>query len=169
MKRLIRILLAVTAIIAATSCSASQDFKVTSCSVESVTPSGLRSLKAVLGVGVSNPGPQLTISRLEGTVKDAGREIATFQAGKVSVARRSSSVYPLSCSGTLSKGVGLGDLLKLAASKDYESMTVDMTMRVRLRCGLGKTFRFKDIKILDLIGGDLTASYLDLVIDEMMI
>lgn len=169
MKRLLSILLLFAAIVAASSCSAGQGFKVTSCSVQSITPSGLRAIKAVLNVGVDNPGPQLTITKVEGTVYDAGREFATFQAGKVTVARRSSAVYPLPCSGSLSKGIGLGDMLKLAASKDFAQKTVDLTMKVKLRCGLGKTLKFKDIKILDLLEGDIAAAYLDMVINEMMI
>ena len=169
MKRLLYILLALTVAAAVSSCSAGQGFKITSCSVQSLTPSGLRAVKAVLNLGVTNPGPQLTISKITGTVMDGEREFAAFEAGKVTVARRSSAVYPLSCSGSLSKGIGLSDLLKLASSKDFEEMTVDLTMRVRLRCGLGKTLKFKNIKILDLIEGDIAAAYLDMIINELAV
>lgn len=169
MKRLLTILSLVLVIFITGSCSMSRSFQVTSCSVASISPSGLKGVKAVLNVGIINHLMGLTVTGIDGVINNNGEEFATFEAGKVSVPRRSEGVYPLNCSGAVSKGVGLTDLLKLAVKKDFSEMTVDMAIKVRLRCGLGKTIRIKDLKVTELMEPKVAAAYLDLIINEMMI
>ena len=169
MRRLFTIIALASVLVVAAGCSAADGFKVTSCSVASLTPSGLRAVKAVLKIGITNPMPALTISKVNGVIHDGDREVATFNAGKLSVDRRCSKVYPLACSGAISKEVGLGELLKIAATQDFESMTVDLTLKIRLKCGLGKTLRFKDIKVTDLLESDVAAAYLEMIINEAFV
>ena len=169
MKRILTILTLIAAMFVAGGCAGTKGFKVTSCSIASISPSGLKGVKAVLDVGIINPLMNLTISRVDGVILNNGQEFATFEAGKVSVPRRSEGVYPLPCSGSISKGIGLTDLLKLAVTQDFSGMTIDMAVKVKLRCGLRKTVRFKDIKITDLMKPEVAAAYLDIVINETMI
>jgi hypothetical protein len=169
MRRLFLIITAAMTLFMAAGCSTDKGLNVTSCSVASVTPNGLRALKAVLKVGIVNPMSNLTISRIDGVVNNEGREIATFNTGKIKVSKRSNKVYPLTCNGALSKDVGLTDLLRLAASQDFSGMTVDLNVKVKFFLGIGKTFRFKDIKITDLMEPVVAAAYLDLIIKETMI
>ena len=169
MRRLFLLIAAATALLAAAGCSSDKGFKVTSCSVASVTPNGLKALKAVLKVGIVNPLSNLTISRIDGVINNEGRALATFNTGKIKVAKRSDKVYPLTCSGTIAPDVGLMDLLKLATSQDFSAMTVDLSVRVNFFLGIGKTFRFKDIKVTDLMEPSVAATYLDLIINETMI
>jgi len=153
----------------AAGCSSDNGLKVTSCSVASVTPSGLKALKAVLKVGIVNPMSNLTISRIEGVINNEGRPLASFNTGKIKVAKRSDKVYPLTCEGSIARDVGLMDLLKLAASQDFSGMTVDLAVKVKLFLGISKTFRFNDIKVTDLMEPGVAAAYLDLIINETMI
>lgn len=142
---------------------------MTSCSVSSITPNGLKGIKAILDVGIINPMMNLTITKINGVINNNGQEFATFEAGKVSVPRKSEGVYPLPCSGVISKGIGLSDLLKLALNQNFDGMTVDMTVKVKLKCGLGKTVRIKDLKITELMEPKVAAAYLDLIINETII
>lgn len=142
---------------------------MTSCSVSSITPNGLKGIKAILDVGIINPMMNLTITKINGVINNNGQEFATFEAGKVSVPRKSEGVYPLPCSGVISKGIGLSDLLKLAPNQNFDGMTVDMTVKVKLKCGLGKTVRIKDLKITELMEPKVAAAYLDLIINETII
>lgn len=142
---------------------------MTSCSVSSITPNGLKGIKAILDVGIINHMMNLTITKINGVINNNGQEFATFEAGKVSVPRKSEGVYPLPCSGVISKGIGLSDLLKLALNQNFDGMTVDMTVKVKLKCGLGKTVRIKDLKITELMEPKVAAAYLDLIINETII
>lgn len=169
MRRLLTILALSIALFASAGCSGVNDIKVTSCSIASVSPKGLKSLSALLMLGIENPIMAFTVSDLEGVINNNGREFATFEAGKLPVARKSSKVYPLTCSGSISKGVGLMDLIKLAGSKDFSGMTIDMKVKVKLKCGIGKTLRFKDLKVTDLMEPSVAAAYLDIIIDENII
>jgi hypothetical protein len=169
MRRLLLLLTAATVLLMAAGCSADKGFKVTSCSVASVTPSGLKALKAVLKVGIVNPMSNLTISRIDGVINNEGRPLANFSTGKIKVAKRSDKVYPLTCEGSIAPDVGLMDLLKLATSQDFSAMTVDLAVKVRFMLGISKTFRFKDLKVTDLMEPSVAAAYLDLIINETVI
>lgn len=169
MRRISTIFALVLVIFITGSCSVSRSFKVTSCSVSSISPSGLKGVKAVLNVGIINHLMGLTVTRIDGVINNGGEEFATFEAGKITVPRRSEGVYPLNCSGAVSKGVGLTDLLRLAMKQDFSGMTVDMAIKVRLKCGLGKTIRIKDLKVMELMEPKVAAAYLELIINEAMI
>ena len=169
MRRLLLLITAATVLLMAAGCSADKGFKVTSCSVASVTPNGLRALNAVLKVGIVNPLSNLTITKIDGVINNAGQPLATFNTGKIKVAKRSDKVYPLTCSGAIAPDVGLMDLLKLATSQDFSDMTVDLAVKVKFFLGISKTFRFNDLKVTDLLEPSVAASYLDLIIKETMI
>jgi len=169
MKRLFLLIATAAVLLMTAGCSSDNGLKVTSCSVASVTPNGLKALKAVLKVGIVNPMSNLTISRIDGVINNEGRELATFNTGKIKVSKRSNKVYPLTCNGAIAKDVGLMDLLKLASSQDFSGMTVDLAVKVRFMLGICKTFKFKDIKITDLMEPSVAAAYLDIVINETMI
>ena len=169
MKRLLLLITAATVLLMTAGCSTDKGFKVTSCSVASVTPSGLKALNAVLKVGIANSLSNLTISRIEGVINNDGKPLATFNTGKIKVAKRSNKVYPLTCSGAIAPDVGLMDLLKLATSQDFSAMSVDLAVKVKFFLGISKTFRFNDIKVTDLLEPSVAAAYLDLIINETMI
>lgn len=169
MKRLFTIISLFLVILITGGCSTTRGVKVTSCSVSSITPNGLKGIKAILDVGIINPMMNLTITKINGVINNNGQEFATFEAGKVSVPRKSEGVYPLPCSGVISKGIGLSDLLKLDLNQNFDGMTVDMTVKVKLKCGLGKTVRIKDLKITELMEPKVAAAYLDLIINETII
>lgn len=169
MRRLFTILAVVLTMTALSGCSGAKGFKVTSCSIASISPSGLKGVKAVLNIGVTNPMMAVTVAGISGAINKGGLEFATFQGGEVSIPRKSSGIYPLPCSGAISKGIGLSDLLKLALQQDFDDMTVDMNVKVRLKCGLRKTIRFKDIKVTDLMEPAVASAYLDIIINETMI
>jgi len=169
MRRLLLFIATAAVLLMAAGCSTDKGFKVTSCSVASVTPNGLKALKAVLKVGITNNLPNLTISKIDGVINNNGLPLATFNTGKIKVAKHSDKVYPLTCSGSIADGVGLMDLLKLATSQDFSGMTVDLAVKVKFFLGISKTFRFNDIKVTDLLEPSVAAAYLELVINETMI
>ena len=53
-----------------------KDIKVTSCGVENYSLKGLRSLDAVLAIGIDNPAMAFTVTGLSGILKYMGEEVA---------------------------------------------------------------------------------------------
>ena len=127
-----------------------KDIKVTSCGLESYALKGLRSVDAVLAVGIDNPTFAFTVMDVSGTVKYNGEDFATYTADTVNVEKKCSKVYDLPCSATLSDGVSLKQLMRIAGKSGLEGFTTDVTATVRLKSGAGKTFTFKNIDLYEL-------------------
>ena len=119
-----------------------KDIKVTSCGLESYSLKGLRSVDAVLAVGIDNPTFAFKVMDVSGTVKYNGEDFATYTADTVSVEKKCSKVYDLPCSATLSDGVSLKQLMQIAKKGNLEGFTTDVTATVKLKSGAGKTFKF---------------------------
>ena len=127
-----------------------KDIKVTSCGLESYSLKGLRSVDAVLAVGIDNPTFAFKVMDVSGTVKYNGEDFATYTADTVSVEKKCSKVYDLPCSATLSDGVSLKQLMQIAKKGSLEGFTTDVTASVKLKSGAGKTFKFKNIDLNEL-------------------
>lgn len=127
-----------------------KDIKVTSCGLESYSLKGLRSVDAVLAVGIDNPTFAFKVMDVSGIVKYNGEDFATYTADTVSVEKKCSKVYDLPCSATLSDGVSLKQLMQIAKKGNLEGFTTDVTATVKLKSGAGKTFKFKNIDLNEL-------------------
>lgn len=135
-----------------TGCAISKikDIEVTSCGIESYSLQGLRSVKAVLSVGIDNPSLGFTVTDLEGTVKYNGENFAKYTADSVSVEGQCSKVYDLPCTATLSDGVGLMQIMQVAGNRSLDGFTTDVQAKVRLRNGVGKKLKIKNIDLAKL-------------------
>lgn len=124
-----------------------KDIKVTSCALESYSLNGLRSIDAVLAVGIDNPTFAFKVMDLNGVVKYNGEEFATYSADTLSVDKKCSKIYDLSCSATLSGGVGLMKLMQIVKNGSLDGFTTDVTATVKLKSGAGTTFKLKDVDL----------------------
>ena len=124
-----------------------KDIKVTSCGLGSYSLKGLRSIDAVLAVGIDNPALAFNVTDVSGIVKYNGEDFATYTADSISVEKKCSKVYDLPCTATLSDGVSLMRLMQIAKKGNLEGFTTDVTATVKLKSGAGKTFRFKNIDL----------------------
>lgn len=124
-----------------------KDIKVTSCGLESYTLKGLRSIDAVLAVGIDNPTFAFTVMDVSGTVKYNGEDFATYTADTISVDKKCTKVYDLPCTATLSDGVSLMKMMQIVKKGNLEGFTTDVTATVKLKSGAGTTFRLKDIDL----------------------
>jgi len=154
MKEARRIFLAVAlalGLVLSAGCSKVKDIKVTSCSLESFSPRGLRSVDAVLAIGIDNPSVAFRITSLEGVVKYNGEDFATYTADTVSVDRKSSKVYDVPCSAVLSESVTLMKALSIISNGDLEGFTTDVKAKVKLKGGAGTTLNYKDIDLNEVV------------------
>lgn len=127
-----------------------KDIEVTSCGLESYSLQGLRSVKAVVTLGIDNPSLGFTVTGLDGLLKYNGQNFARYTADTLSVEARCVKVYDLPCTATLADGVGLRQIMQVAGSRSLEGFTTDVKAKVRLRNGVGKKLKFKNIDIAKL-------------------
>ena len=145
--------LAAVSLLALTGCgglSKVKDIRVTSCGVESYSMKGLRSVNAVLAIGIDNPAMAFKVIRLDGILKYHGEEVAFYTADTLSVDQKSCKVYDLPCTATLSENVTLVQMLQIAGKGTLEGFTTDIDAKVKLRNGAGKTLRFKDLDLQEM-------------------
>lgn len=151
--RLFMLLVPVVAAVILSGCASLtkvKDIRVTSCGVESYSMKGLRSLDAVLAVGIDNPAMSFTITELNGILKYHGEDFAFFSADTVRVDGKSTKVYDLPCTATLKEGVGLLQAMQILGKGSLEGFTTDIEAKVKLRRGAGKTLIFKDMDLQKL-------------------
>ena len=130
-----------------------KDINVTSVGVESYTFTSLRSVNAVLAVGVDNPTFAFKVTDLNGILKYKGEDFAFYSADEIKVDRKSVKVYDLPCSATLSDGVSIKKVVQLFQSGSLEGFTTDVEAKVKLRSGAGTTLRFKDLDLQKMSEG----------------
>ena len=129
-----------------------KDIKVTSCALESYSMNGLRSLDAVLALGIDNPAMPFTVTSLDGIIKYKGEDFATYTTTQtVGVDGRCVKVYDVPCTATLSEGVRMANLLSIIRKGSMEGFTTDLSAKVKLRNGAGKTLKFKNLDIQEMI------------------
>lgn len=130
-----------------------KDIKVTSVGVESYSFSGLRTINAVLALGIDNPTFAFKVTDLNGILKYKGEDFAFFTADTIKVDKKCSKVYDLPCSATLSEGVSLRKALQIAQGNSLEGFTTDLEAKVKLKSGAGTTLKFKDLDLKQMTEG----------------
>lgn len=147
-------LLAVLLTLGLSGCQSIQKIKnitVTSWSLESVVPTGLRSLKAELAVGIENPAMEFTVEDAEGILYYKGEEMVGYTVEPVTIQGKRAAVYPVFGSAWLLGNFSVLNVLAIARNYDLEDFSTDIRARVRLKSGASKTFNLKNIPIKDLI------------------
>ncbi len=154
MKRIVSglVFLALCFLLAA-GCSKVDDIKINSVGVESFTPRGLRAAKAVLALEIDNPAFSFGIRGVDGVIKYKGEDVVYFKSDGLDVVKKSVRVYDLPCEASLAEGVSITRLIGLAGGSAAD-FTADINARVLLKKKLGKTLKFKDLKLEELMKGD---------------
>ena len=148
---LTRVAAIIVAVILAGACAKIKDISVTSCEVRNISPRGLRSVEVLLAVGVHNPSVEFTVSDIEGEIRNEDCTIATFMGGPVTVMKKSDDVYDLHCEATMGDNLSLFEMLNIVRKKDFSNMKVDVTALVRLKNGVSKTLKYKDMSLEELL------------------
>lgn len=154
MKRKIELLLLALVILLTSGCNSIQKLKnirVTSATIDSVTPTGFRSLDAKLLIGLDNPAMQFTIEDVSGVLYYKAKPYVDFSAEPVTVKAKTAAVYELNASAFLKPEVTLLEVMRLAKNYDLADFTIDINATVKLRSGVGKALTFKDMNLKDLM------------------
>lgn len=132
-------------------CSKLGEIKVSSFSVDSFSPKGLRSAKARISLCVENPAMEFSLSDVEGTIFYKGEELINYAAGPITVKGKTAAVYPLDCSAALRPDMSLMSVIPILKDYDIEDFTTTIRAKVKLRSGVGKTLKFKNIPLKKLM------------------
>lgn len=140
-------LLAVTvaAVALLTGCINPKNISVTSFKIDSIKPTGLRSVNGSAKVGVSNTGVEFTVFDITGTVKRKGAEFGTFTIEPVTVAGKSEQVYTVSGSASLVSALSVASAISAVLTWDVEDYTIDISCKIKPRGGVVVPFERKDI------------------------
>ena len=151
MKRSIRIILLLAALICLSGCvSKFKQIKITSVSLESVNPVGLKNYDAVVALGIDNPAPSFNIMNLNADVRRDTVPVIHLKGENVAVAGRSSKVYRVPVSVQIDSAVSLLRLAVLARNFKAEDYKVDLSARAVVG-GVGKNLSFTDLSLADLM------------------
>lgn len=154
MKRLVHlILLSVITLLTVSSCAGKySQIRFTSFSIKSFVPDGRRAADILAAVGVDNPAKDFVVEQLNCTVKVSGNVIGTLKASGIRVESGSGKVYELPLRGELSEGVSWLSMLGALRTLEQDAVKVDISAKIKLHGGFGKTIEYKDVPLDKLTG-----------------
>ena len=133
-------------------CSDYRDIRVGACTLESISPSGLKSVDAGLSVDIYNPAKEIRISEISGTVYYESAPIGFFEAPEVTVPGKSSSAVDIDIRATLGDSLNIMQIMSMASGFRTESLTLDISMNIKVKGGLKKKIDLKGVPVDDFIG-----------------
>jgi len=150
MKKLVAILMACTLVL--TGCNNSfKNIKVTSFEIVSITPRGLSELAATVDIGINNPAISFNVRDIFGTINLDGNPCLDITTGQVLVDGNKEKIYSIPLRARLCEGFNPLSLLTMLQNQDLNRFTVDISAKVELRSGIGKTFELKGVPMDKLV------------------
>ncbi len=149
------IVIVLAAVLAVTSVSCEKLFQkpsITSFDIGKVSLNGLKSLRAVVDLGLNNPNAfPLNMESIGGVLYIGDTPLLTFTADSIAVAAAQSKVYQIPINGTISDNVTLPLLLKFAANPNMDDLQIEFLAKAKVFKGYVYTYRRPKTKITELI------------------
>ncbi len=140
------VLIAVVASLGLSSCAKFKQIRPTSIDITEIKPHSFRSFGIKLDVGVNNPASQLKFTETLGTIYYSGEEIGTLTVDPFIFEGRKESIFPLQLNVNLISGFQVLKLLNaLRDSVEMEKITLDISTKARLKCGISKRMEYKGL------------------------
>lgn len=149
--RYLRIAILAAVLASTAGCVNFSKLKVSSFHIDSVTPSGLRSVAGTASVTVDNPSREFAIYDVAGTVDYDGRILGSFTIDPVTVRARTEATYTLDGDMTLDRSVSIMGILSFADGMDFDRMTVDVSLMVKAKGGAPKKIRMDDVPVKQIV------------------
>ena len=147
-------ILALAAMFALTGCSdimRLKNLEIDSVSVENIRTRGLRGVTLTLLVEVDNPGAQVSLSEISGTVEHSGKVLGMVAVDPFTIQGKTADAYRLNADLTLADGTNVLALGKLLDKKALDDVTVDLSADVRIKKGKVRTMKINDVPLKKLI------------------
>ena len=148
------LILALAALLLMTGCAdikRLQDLKVDSVSVAEFSPKGFRGATLVLVVNVDNPGAQVSLSEISGTIEHSGKVLGKVALDPFTLQGKTSETYRLNADLTLGEDVTILSLGRFLDKKALDQMTVDLSADVRVKKGKARKVEINDLPLKKLI------------------
>lgn len=140
------------AMLALGGCAKLNQVSMTSVSLDSVKPRGLRALSLNLSVGVHNPATEITFSEISGEVLISGKVIGNVAMAPVVLAAKTDSTYVVTADVALAEGVSALGVLALAGKKTtLDDATANIYAKAKIKGGPAKKFRMEDVPVKKLM------------------
>ena len=130
-------------------CSRYKDVRIGTCGIESISPAGLKSVDAVFSVEVDNPVNGIVVSEIEGTVYFDGDDLGFFEAPEVTVPGKATSEVRIGVRATLAGSMNFMQIMAMASTFRPEKLTMDISMRVKVKGGLKKKISLEGVPVGD--------------------
>lgn len=151
MKKYALLILALLAV--AVSCTKMRNIRITDYSIAELENIGFTGVRATVRLSIDNPAKDFTVTSISGTVKRDGRDFAEFDLDSpvsVPYGNTSDCMFPmtLSLSGSISPFEMLGVVSSIARA---EGITVDATVKLKMKQGIRHTVRVRDVKFDEIM------------------
>lgn len=131
-------------------CAKLKDIRPVSGRIESIMPSGLRSVVVTACVGIDNPASQVTVSDIEGRISHSGKVLGRVSVDPVVLQPRTEQEYHLRAVLTLEENVSLMEVLALAGKGGLDNCMADVSFKATLK-GVSKNMKYENIPLKKLL------------------
>lgn len=128
-----------------TSCVNFNRVEVSSFHIDSITPSGFRSVSATASAMVSNRSAEFSVYDIYGVVRSKGHVFGDFSIEPFTVKARTDGKYSVNGSLSLGQNVSMMDILSIARDLDINDFTVDISLKIKPKGGAVRRVEMKDL------------------------
>lgn len=128
-------------------CAKYRQIRPVSAGIESVMPSGLRSVVLMVAVEIDNPAGQLTLSDVSGVISRSGKVFGRVAVDPFIIKARELGKYHLRTVVTLDEGVSLLEMMTLLKGNVIEECVVDLYAKVSLKNGLSRKMAYEGLPL----------------------
>ena len=128
-------------------CAKYRQIRPVSAGIESVMPSGHRSVVLMVAVEIDNPAGQLTLSDVSGVISRSGKVFGRVAVDPFIIKARELGKYHLRTVVTLDEGVSLLEMMTLLKGNVIEECVVDLYAKVSLKNGISSKRAYEGLPL----------------------
>lgn len=132
-------------------CSKFTQIRPVSAEIESMMPSGLRSVVVNIRTEIDNPAPQVTLTDINGDLEYSGKILGRVAVDPFILKAKSTDVYSLRATVTLDQQASLMDVLALTRENAMDDCMANIYFKVTLKGGISKKMAFEKVPLKSLM------------------
>lgn len=133
------------------SCSKFKQIRPVSADIESIMPSGLRSVVVNVRAEIDNPAAQVTLTDINGDLAYSGKILGRVAVDPFILKAKMVDEYSLRATVTLDQEASLMDVLALTRDDAMDDCIVNIYFKATLKGGLSKKMAFENVPLKSLM------------------
>lgn len=133
------------------SCSKFKQIRPVSADIESIMPSGLRSVVVNIIAEIDNPAAQVTLTDINGDLEHSGKILGRVAVDPFILKAKMTDKYHLRATVTLDQQASLMDVLALTRDNAIDDCIANIYFKVTLKGGLSKKMAFEKVPLKSLM------------------